>query len=88
MKNYGTFKADKAATDDFVTARDKKNSEGYNDSVPYFVMKNDAEYVRFRRFIDLIFKAAQLCGFYITGKIEVSDNYTGKNFRWVFKPRQ
>lgn len=58
MKNYGTFKADKAATDDFVTARDKKNSEGYNDSVPYFVMKNDAEYVRFRRFIDLIFKAA------------------------------
>lgn len=33
MKNYGTFKADKAATDDFVTARDKKNSEGYPDSL-------------------------------------------------------
>lgn len=82
MKNYGTFKANKAATDDFVTARDKKNSEGY------YVMKNDAEYVRFRRFIDLIVKAAQLCGFYITGKIEVSDNYTGKNFQWIFKPRQ
>ena len=88
MKNYGTFKANKAATDDFVTASDKKKSEGYPDSVPYFVMKNDAEYVRFRRFIDLIFKAAQLCGFYITGKIEVSDNYTGKDFQWIFKPRQ
>lgn len=88
MKNYGTFKAGNEATDDFVTARDKKNSEGYTDSTPYFVMKNDAEYVRFRRFIDLIFKAAQLCGFYITGEIEVSDNYTGKDFRWVFKPRR
>ena len=88
MKNYGTFKDNKAATDDFVTARDKKNSEGYPDSTPYYVMKNDAEYVRFRRFIDLIFKAVQLCGFYITGKIEVSDNYTGKNFQWIFKPRQ
>ena len=88
MKNYGTFKANKAATDDFVTARDKKNREGYPDSTPYYVMKNDAEYVQFRRFIDLIFKAAQLCGFYIIGKIEVSDNYTGKNFQWIFKPRQ
>lgn len=42
MKDYGTFKANKAATYDFVTASDKKNSEGYPDSVPYFVMKNDA----------------------------------------------
>lgn len=88
MKNYGTFKANKADMDDFVTARDKKNSEGYPDSTPYYVMKNDSEYVQFRRFIDLIFKVAQLCGFYITGKIEVSDNYTGKNFQWIFKPRQ
>lgn len=76
MKDYGTFKTSKAATDDFVKQCDKKNSEGYT------------EYTRFRRFIDLIFKAAQLCGFYITGKIEVSDNYTGKTFRWVFKPRR
>lgn len=88
MKNYGTFKADNAATDDFVTARDKKNSEGYNDSVPYFVMKNDAEYMRFRKFIDVVFKVAQLCGFYIAGEIKVSDNFTGKEFRWIFKPRR
>lgn len=88
MKNYETFKTSKAATDDFVKQCDKKNSEGYTDVVPYFVMKNDAEYTRFRRFIDLIFKTAQLCGFYITGEIEVSDNYTGKTFRWVFKPRR
>ena len=51
-------------------------------------MKNDAEYMRFRKFIDVIFKVAQLCGFYITGEIKVSDNFTGKEFQWIFKPRR
>lgn len=87
MKNFGTFKPEKAATEEFVIPQDKKNSEGYHDPVPYFVMKNDAEYMRFRKFIDVIFKVAQLCGFYITGEIKVSDNFTGKEFRWIFKPR-
>lgn len=87
MKNFGTFKAEKTATDEFVNPRDKKNSEGYRDSVTYFVMKNDAEYMRFRKLIDVILKVAQLCGFYITGEIKVSDNFTGKEFRWIFKPR-
>lgn len=88
MKNFGTFKTADAATEEFVNPRDKKNSEGYRDCVPYLVMKNDAEHMRFRKFIDVIFKVAQLCGFYITGEINVSDNFTGNEFRWVFKPRR
>lgn len=45
MKNFGTFKPEEAATEEFVMSQDKKNSEGYHDPVPYFVMKNDAEYM-------------------------------------------
>lgn len=89
MKDFGTFRTEGFMSEsDFVGATDKRNHEGYHDPVPYLVMKNDAEYLRFRRFIDVIFKVARLCGFYITGKIVVSDNFTGKKFEWVFKPRR
>lgn len=39
IKNFGTFKSTDASTEEFVTPRDNKNSEGYRDCVPYLVMK-------------------------------------------------
>ena len=70
MKDFGTFRTEEFMSEsDFVGATDKRNNEGYHDPVPYLVMKNDAEWLRFRRFIDVIFKVARLCGFYITGKL-------------------
>lgn len=73
---------------DVIRTSDMRNKEGYSDPCPYVAMKNEAEMLRFRRFIDVIFKVAQLCGFYITGTINVADNFTGQEFRWIFKPRR
>lgn len=73
---------------EIIRMSDARNKEGYSDPCPYFAMRNEAETLRFRRFINVIFKVAQLCGFYITGAITVTDNFTGQEFRWIFKPRR
>ena len=59
-----------------------KNIEGYSDNTAGKAIENaDTDYIRFRKFLDVIFKVCELSGFHLEGRISVKDVKTGKIWR-------
>lgn len=62
----------------------KRNSEGYLDPTPYEAIKSIEEKEaneRFSKFISLLYKLCELCGYHIEERIVVKDVRTGKIWR-------
>lgn len=60
----------------------KKNCEAYRDPTAYEAMKNaDAEQVKFRKVLDVIYSVCRLAGFHIEERIVLKDLETGKVWR-------
>lgn len=64
------------------TTNDRKNHEGYTDTVPYEVDRIMAkEYERMRKLINVIRYICDLSGFEIQGRIVLKDKNSGRVWR-------
>lgn len=60
----------------------KRNGSGYIDpTAAEGITKADADYERFRKLLNLIFKICELSGFHLEGRLTVRDEKTGKIWR-------
>ena len=65
-----------------MSAKDRKNSEGYSDLTAYAAMKNlDRETDRFHKVRRVILTICEVAGFEIKGPIVLIDKRTGKVWR-------
>ena len=60
---------------------DRKNSEGYNDTVMYDALSRLDEEARFHRVIKMIFNLLDLAGFYLDGRITIVSKKSGRVWR-------
>lgn len=60
----------------------ERNGSGYIDpTAAEGITRADADYERFKKLLNLIFKICELSGFHLEGRITVRDEKTGKIWR-------
>ena len=65
-----------------MSAKDRKNSEGYSDPTAYTAMKNiHREEDRYRKLRKVILSICDMAGFEIRGPLVLMDKKTGKVWR-------
>lgn len=65
-----------------MSAKDRKNSEGYSDPTAYAAMKNlNREEDRYRKLHRVILNICDVAGFEIRGPLVLMDKKTGKVWR-------
>lgn len=80
-KELGLSPADLVVSD-ILSAKDRKNSEGYSDPTVYAAMKNIArDEDRFRKLRKVILNICDVAGFEIRGPLILMDKKTGKIWR-------